>query len=150
MAGSPNGVYHWIGWLNVGDSVQLTGNRQTGSPSESKPPNNTWYEIKWGGGTAWINGDSITSVGSGSGGWGQAGSTNPIGMMGWTSGWEPVGGGAAGTILSQRAGLQTAGSGGRFDYGGAGGGSSSVNRSGTNKALRPKQKLSRRMLSGRR
>jgi hypothetical protein len=90
-----------------------------------------------------------TFVGGGSGGWGQAGSTNPIGMFGWTSGWSPVGGGDAGTILSQRAGLQTTGAGGRFDYGGAGGGSSSVNRTAANKALRPKQKLNRRMLSGR-
>jgi hypothetical protein len=132
-------------YIPVGSQVTITG---TGFPDPTNS-DTTWLPTDR---RDYVWNMDITITG-GSGGWGQAGATNPIGMFGWTSGWSPVGGGAAGTVLSQRAGLQTAGSGGRFDYGGAGSGdgaSSKVNRTSTNRAHSPRSKLNRRQLSGRR
>lgn len=85
--------------------------------------------------------------GGGQGGWGQAGTTNPVVFMGTTAwNWGGTAYPQAGAILSQRAGLKTTGSGGRFDYGGAGGGSSNTrntNRARDQKPLK-KHKLTRR------
>lgn len=85
--------------------------------------------------------------GGGQGGWGQAGTTNPVVFMGTTAwNWGGTAYPQAGAILSQRAGRQTTGSGGRFDYGGAGGGSSNTrntNRARDQKPLK-KHKLTRR------
>lgn len=146
---SGDGDFTQVTTIPTGQTLTVTGSPVSGNWKGSPA---TWLPVSlYGTQNSYFVSVTDVTPSSGSGGWGQAGSVNPIGMFGWTSGWSPLGGGNPGAVLSQRAGLQTVGSGGRFDYGGAGGSgaSNSANRNKTSNVTR-RALLKRRKLSGRR
>lgn len=133
---SAGGSFTQSGTIPFGTTMHVTG----------APVQGTWYgqaatwlpvDLFGTSNTYFVSATDVTQGSGGSGGWGQAGTTNPVVFMGTTAwNWGGSDYPQAGAILSQRAGVKTAGSGGRFDYGGAGsgpGGSSNTRKSGATK-----------------
>jgi Bacterial SH3 domain len=98
ITGNPAGVFAQpttksalITTLPKGTTVQSSGAPVQG---ENYGGVSYWVPVNYGGLTGYVAGALIQlgpgSSGGGQGGWGQAGSSNAVAMMGWTAGWTPV------------------------------------------------------------